>query len=145
MYQRAVKAAKSKYLSEFIGDNLHRPKTLFSVIDSVLSSPVNIFPDASVLPCEQFCTFFNEKTVQLRSNLTFGNSVQPERSSGPMLWNDFQPVSFESCKGIVERLRSTSSSQDIIPSRFLKQIFSTVGHDLLTVFNTSLITGGGCE
>ncbi len=107
----------------------------------MLSPPVNIFPDASVLLCEQFCKFFNEKTFQLRSNLPLGNFVQPERSSGPMLWNDFQPVSFESRKGIVERLRSTSSSQDIIPSRFLKQIFNIVGHDLLTIFNTSLITG----
>ncbi len=31
------------YISEFIGDNLHTPKILFSIIDSVLSPSVNIF------------------------------------------------------------------------------------------------------
>ncbi len=43
-------------------------------------------------------------------------------------------------KALLNVLRSTSSSQDIIHSRFLKQIFNAVGHDLLTIFNTSLIT-----
>lgn len=84
---------------------------------------------------------FNEIIVQLRSNLSLGNFVQFESSSGLMLWNDFQPVSFESCKDIFELLKSTSSLQDIIPPRFLKRIFNTVGHDLVSLLDLSLTIG----
>lgn len=55
-----------------------------------------------------------------------------ERFSACFFWTTIEVI--------VEHLRSTSSSQDIIPSLFLKQIFNTVGHELLLIFNTNLIT-----
>lgn len=48
VYKKVVKAAKSKYLSEFIGENQLRPNMIFLSLNPVLNPSVNIFPEASV-------------------------------------------------------------------------------------------------
>ena len=47
VFQKAVKSAKSKFLSEIVSKNHHRPRILFSTIDSVLNPMVDVFPDVS--------------------------------------------------------------------------------------------------
>lgn len=57
-FERPVKSAKSKYLSEIINNNYSCPRTLFSTINSVLNPVVNVFNDLSETLCEHFLTFF---------------------------------------------------------------------------------------
>ncbi len=54
-FQKAVKLAKSKYLSEIINNNSHCPRKIFSTIDYVLNPTVDVFVDVS----ETLCTFFD--------------------------------------------------------------------------------------
>ncbi len=68
-FQKAVKLAKSKYLSEIINNNSHCPRTIFSTIDYVLNPTVDVFVDVSETLYENFLTFFVEKVDRLRSQV----------------------------------------------------------------------------
>jgi len=58
VFQKAVKSAKSKYLAEIVSKNQHRPRILFSTIDSVLNPVADAFPTLSDTLCENFSSFF---------------------------------------------------------------------------------------
>ncbi len=67
VFQKAVKSAKFKFLAEIVLKNHHIPRVLFSTIDTFLNPAVDIFPDVSDLLCENFLSFFVEKTTRIRS------------------------------------------------------------------------------
>ncbi len=55
--QKAVKTAKSRYFSEIVKKNCHRPKTLFTIINTI-SPSVCLFPNVSSSMCEAFLHFY---------------------------------------------------------------------------------------
>ncbi len=60
-------------------------------------------------------------------------------------WSEFELVMIQTCREITLKLKSTFSSFDIIPSRFVKQIFDTIGSDLVIIINNCLKTGTAPE
>ncbi len=118
-FQKAVKLAKSKYLSEII-NNSHCPRTIFSTIDNVLNPTVDVFVDVSETLCKNFLTFFVEKVDRLRSQVLQSVSDIIERPWSSAKWSNFQPVTISACKDIIEHLRPTVCPYDVMPARFLK-------------------------
>ena len=141
IYQRAVRAAKSSFISNLVLQNSHKPQVLFNVFNSLINprdtSP--IIPSASL--CENFKNFFIEKVNDLRSAHTF---IAPDPSSSPVpaaSLSQFQPISLTSLTDVVSHLRSTNCPSDCVPSRLLKEVFDSIGTTVLTLINTSLTSG----
>lgn len=121
--------------------NTGKPKALFSIIDSALNPTVNHFSVTSVSLCEDFANYFNDKIFQIKSLL-------PSSAYSPLdvplcysTWSVFEPITLDSLESIFAGLKPTSCPQDVIPTSFLKQVFTTIGPDLLTVINKCLSAG----
>ncbi len=56
-------------------------------------------------------------------------------------WSEFELVTVQTCREITLKLKSTFSPFYVIPSRFVKQIFDTIGSDLVIIINNCLKTG----
>lgn len=56
-YQKAVKAAKTQYLSTLVSNNCHMPCVLFNTINSVVDSPVSTSYKWPAGSCNTFLQF----------------------------------------------------------------------------------------
>ena len=143
-YQKALKEAKSKYLSSIIANSSNRPRVLFQTIDSVINPRPSVLPDASTATCEEFVTFFTDKVASVRQNI--GNIVvssdyvcaPPTHSA---VFEQFESISLSSLSKVVNGLKSTNCPLDVIPAKFLKEVFLSVGPSLLVFINTCLSSG----
>ncbi len=131
VFQKAVKSAKLKFLSEIVSKNHHRPKVLFSTIDAVLNHVVDVFPDVSDLLRENFLSFFVEKTTRSRPQSLVTSHALSEITRCSSTWIMFDLITLQTCKDIIDHLKPTFCPYDSIPSHFLKQMFDTIGPDLL--------------
>lgn len=57
------------------------------------------------------------------------------------LFVHFETVSFTDLTKIVEQLKTSSCSTDSIPTRLFKDVWDTIGHDVLDIVNSSLTFG----
>ncbi len=57
-YQKTVRSEKSKYLSNMIYSNSHKPCVLFSTINAVLNTPQSTCLQSSASMCENFLNCF---------------------------------------------------------------------------------------
>lgn len=55
--------------------------------------------------------------------------------------SEFEFVSLQTSREITLKLKSIFSPFDVIPSLFVKQIFDTIGSDLVMIINNCLMTG----
>jgi len=96
-YQKAVKAAKSKYFSDIISRNCHRPRILFSTINSVINSSVDFHFDEPAIACESFLRFFKNKISVIRQFIPadYDPSVPLACSSS---FSEYEPISIDSLR-----------------------------------------------
>lgn len=100
-FQKAVKEAKSAFLSNLIAENANRPQMLFKTIDSVLNSLPAPFPSPSAY-------------VPPLCDLVTGSLTC------------FQPVSSGEFADIVAKAKSSSCELDVILSCLFKEVFLTL-------------------
>lgn len=141
-YQKAVKEAKSQYLSDIISTNGHCPHVLFSTINSVVSPHNNPLSDATVSTCEDFLRFFVDKVMSVRA--LSSSSISPDQSATTPhvpVFDHFEPISLASLSDVVKHTKTTICPLDVFPTKLLKEVFSTVGPVLLVLMNTCLSSG----
>lgn len=120
-YQKAVKAAKTMYFSKIVSNNYHQPHILFG--------------------SENLLKFFVNKIVDIRSHIILPTFDPYIHSPTFASFDYFQPVSFSLLNEIVNNLKPSKCSLDIIPPRLLKDVFDTVGMCLHSIVNSSLQSG----
>lgn len=91
--------------------------------------------------CENFLSFFVDKTKMSRPQSLQTSHALSEITSRSVTWSVFYYISLQTCKDIIAYLKPTSCHYDFIPSRFLKQIVDAIGPDLLSFINICLSTG----
>ena len=111
------------------------------MLNSALNPPVNVISNPSVSLCEGFSRFFCEKITSLRSQLQPSAIVSPELGCSSAIWSVFDPVSLLSLREIVDHLKPSFCSLDVLSPRILKQIFDSVGTSLVSFVNKCLSTG----
>ena len=119
LYQQAVKNAKVSYFANIITNNSSNPRTLFKVINSVISPPPAPPIDPSPEKCEEFLKFFLDKVRNIRLQIT-----PSTRTVSVSLTISVSPNNFEPTTQLVTKINSfmkpSSCSLDIIPVSFLK-------------------------
>uniref|UniRef100_A0A8C1UC21 Reverse transcriptase domain-containing protein n=1 Tax=Cyprinus carpio TaxID=7962 RepID=A0A8C1UC21_CYPCA len=141
-YQRAVKEAKSKYLSNIIINSGHCPRVMFNTINSVVNPHICSLTDASVSTCENFLHFFINKVESVRQ-LTTNSSVTDSvvAAAHSAVFEQFEPVSLSFFNEVVHKMKITNCPLDFVPTKLLKEVFTTVGPFLLVFINKCLSSG----
>ncbi len=140
-YQKAVKTAKTTYFSNLVSSNIHRPKVLFNVLDSVVN-PRNTDPiTPTPAHCNNFVNFFIDKISALRSV----SPVAPSDSSEPHLYSvvfkQFEPITLEELSDVVKGLCPTNCPSDCIPSCLFKTVFNSTGSFILRLVHACFTSG----
>lgn len=140
-YQKIVKETKRQYLSELILSNCNKPHVLFKTIDSVLNVPQIVCIDDSLAVCDHFLHFFIDKVTSTRALI----SPSAHDPSIPVLctavFDRFELITLSGLQEIIEHSKPSGSPYDVVPPRFFKEVFPTVGPSVLAVINSSLSSG----
>ncbi len=89
----------------------------------------------SVSICEAFSRYFCDKITTLRSQLQSLANVSPELCCSSAIWSAFDPVSLQTLQEIINHLKPSFCSRDVLPPRILKQKFDSVGPRLVSFLN----------
>ncbi len=89
--------------------------------------------------CENFLSFFVDKTKMSRPQSLQTSHALSEITSRSVTWSVFDHMSLQTCKDIIAYLKPTSCHYDFIPSRFLKQMVDAIGPDLLSFINIQIL------
>ncbi len=131
-----------QYIQHKLTETNHsKPKVLFSIIQSIANPSVNSLPDASDALCESFLRYFSDKITNLRLSVCPTLTVSPTLSSASAFWDAFVPINFQSLKDVIDKLKPSFCSNDIIHPRFLKLIIDSIGPGLVSLINKCLQTG----
>ncbi len=139
LYQRAVKKAKNSYFSNL--KHHCTPKILFSVINSALNPPTNHFQNPSFALSEDFLRHFCDKVTNLRAQIQVTDYVELPPTNPAPPWTTFNPVSLQTVKEVITKLKPSFCPLDLIHPRFLRQNIDTVGPGLVSLLNKCLKSG----
>ena len=140
-YQTAVKNARSAYFSKIITSHPNNPRVLFQTIEAAINPTPSAPLDASPELCEKFLLHFVDKIVGIRQQLS---AIVREPSESPVLssyLNNFNLISLETLEKTIFCMKTSSCQLDVIPTRFMKEVFPTIGPNLLLIVNRSLSSG----
>lgn len=139
-FQKASRDAKHKYYSNVITQHVNEPKILFKIINSVINPRQTRYPEPSILNCEDFLNFFNDKIVGLYSTIpklpmtpSFDLAVPCSTE-----WREFDLITLPALADIVVHLKPSSSKSDVLSPHLFKQIFASVGTTVLNLTNKCL-------
>ena len=124
-YQKAVKAAKTKYFSEIIAANLHDARVLYNTLNSVLNVNELVPLEASNKTCNSFLNFFMDKVGNIRSLISLPSHDPSMLVSCSDLLDQFHHVSLSSLEKFVCCTKTSGSPCDIVP--LLKEVFPMLG------------------
>lgn len=141
IYQRAVKEAKSQYLSKLINNNSHRPGILFSTINSVINPAPVVLNDASVNTCNVFKKYFIDKVQSVRQTIIPAPVVIVPSQATQCVLENFELVSVVDLKKAVHDLKPTSCPLDTVPARILKEAIDIVCPFLVSFMNSCFSLG----
>ncbi len=69
-YTKTVCSERQIFYSKMINENSNNPRKLFSTIDCLLNNkPANCLDQPSLIMCEDFVIFFNNKITQIRTDI----------------------------------------------------------------------------
>jgi len=141
-FQSAAKSARSKYFSDLISAHCHRPKILFSTINSVINPISQYSRELSAGLCDNFLTFFVDKVSDIHLSFTSQLSdLSLNLPASPFLFCNFQHVSLMELSDLVNKLKTTNSSLDVVPPDIIKAAFPVIGPSVQVLVNSSLDTG----
>jgi len=141
-YQQAVKEARTSFYSNVISQNKSNPRVLFKVLDSLTNPKPCHFTDPSTDLCESFLNHFVSKVNDIRKSITVPSQTISVNIK-PLLnvLTEFIPLSFSALSSLLSEMKTTTCCLDVIPTKFLKDVFNVVGPTILTVLNRSLSEG----
>lgn len=107
--QKAVKSAKSDFISKLVSNNCHRPQVLFNMFNTITNHRNSACITPTLDLCDSFLKFFVEKIFALQSSVTTSSDHDP--SAPPMclaVLDQFEPISISSLSEVVHHLRPTN-------------------------------------
>ncbi|KAL6459500.1 hypothetical protein MHYP_G00329720 [Metynnis hypsauchen] len=140
-YQNTIKETKREHLSNIIMENRHNPRVLFKTIDSVLKAPQPICLEASPEMCNNFLHFFIDKIVTARALTTVPASDPSYSASCLAEFDRFEPVTLSYLEDVVGHIKPSGSLCDVMPPHFFKEVFQSIGQQVLAIINSSLSSG----
>lgn len=140
-YQRVVKDSKTRYFSDLVLNNVSKPRVLFKTVNSVLNPNPSTSLEMTTETCEKFISFFNDKVAAIRATISPSVLFPTVATQCSAVFKRFEPVSSSELTGIVSKLKHSSCPTDPVPSRFFKEVWSTIPSSVREIINSSLASG----
>ena len=143
-FQTAAKAARVIHFSNIISEHVHRPKILFSTLNSIINpqAPSQVEPSTDI--CTTFMKCFIDKINHIRQSFTPSSPVTSLHHLGvrpSALFDHFLPVSLEELRDIVRVMKPSTSPNDAVPSKIIKDVFDSIGPSIQVILNSCLTRG----
>ncbi|KAK4328717.1 hypothetical protein Pmani_000912 [Petrolisthes manimaculis] len=106
----------------------------------VLASTLPRHDDASKL-ADQFSDFFEQKVLRIRERFTESDASVVESETNSHSLSDFEPMTEESVRELVQSMKTKSCDLDPIPTSLLKLCLDDVILSLTCLINQSLTSG----
>ncbi|XP_030601343.1 uncharacterized protein LOC115791283 [Archocentrus centrarchus] len=139
-FNNMVKDARAAYFSRLISNSRRNPKTLFDTIKQIVTPASPTSPIQSNEDCENFLSFFIGKVNNIRANINPSVSSSALLPTRPSIFKLFTNI-IKRPPSVVDSMKPSSSSIDVLPTFLFKKIFCTIGPCVLTIINRSLVTG----
>ncbi|XP_039879700.1 uncharacterized protein LOC120728698 [Simochromis diagramma] len=139
-FQSAARTAKAAFLSKIITTNGNNPRILFKIFNSVVNPCPSMPLPCSPGLCQKFSSYFLDKVASLKSTLPLVTDHMPTPDCST-IFCQFEPVSLSTLKHLIEKLNNTNLVHDVLPSRIVKDCFNAIGPCLLSILNSSLLSG----
>ena len=145
-YDRLLNTSRKNYLSNLILQNQKDPKSLFKLINSLLTnSKRNIFPDFSSDKklAEEFSLYFLQKVAVIHRNLSdiissHDYHVTPEQPRYHTTLNAFKDVTEDTISNLIRQSPKKTCSLDPIPTWLLADCKEGVLPVIRTIINSSI-------
>lgn len=110
-----LKNTRTQYFSDLLATNKKTPKILFDIIHAIVSPSI---PEAAVFcktDSNEFLNFFVNRIADIRANASQTPS-NPALSDPPpsYSWSSFNPVSLHDIKCLLEKLKPSSRSMNVL-------------------------------
>lgn len=135
-YNSDMKSARQSYVSQLINNNQNNASFLFSSINKLInpskSTPHELL---STTKCDEFAVFFQEKVSHIRDNILVNssNTSSPTSPSHQIIvissMSTFSPVNSTDLEEVIQRLKSSTSSLDSIPTKLFKSVYHCFKND----------------
>ena len=145
-YDKLLKESHTKYLSDLILDNSNDPRSLFRLINKMLSSSKdNILPDHQSEDelVERFKVYFTEKVSAIHANLkisgTTSNSYSAEEiRKYQVALTDFREITEDEVGRTIQKSPKKSCSLDPMPTWLLNKCKTTFTPTTTLIVNSSI-------
>ncbi|MGL4813803.1 MAG: RNA-directed DNA polymerase, partial [Enterobacter sp.] len=147
-YKKAIKTARSNYLSKLIEENHNNPRFLFSTVTKLTKNKEQTETNSQLQHnCNDFMNFFTNKITTIRENIqtmpiasTLANTIIDPIL--PCIYLDsFNAITIEELTKLVTSSKTSTCILDPVPTKLLKEVFSVVSEPVLSIFNSSLKLG----
>ena len=95
--------------------------------------------------CDQFASFFNNKIITIRQNISALKSTTelglPFSRNSTCVMSHFNWLDLTELDNIVGQLRSSTCCLDPLPTAFFKTVFNCLAPEILHIINWSLQSG----
>ena len=145
-YDKLLKESHKKYLSNLIFENQNNPKTLFKLIDSLLTNnKKNNLPDipSDGKLSEAFSLYFSQKVAAIHKNLSdiipsLGDPITPEQPRYNRTLEAFTEVSEETILHLIGKSPKKTCELDPIPTWLLADCKESVLPMIRNIVNSSI-------
>ena len=144
LFQASMSDAKAAYYSNLISNNKHNPRFLFDAVARLTQCQQPL--SSADLSASDFMEYYNEKVDNIRNKIpqsseNISGDVSTSSTSTEHVLSDFELISMSDLTKMVMAARCTTCSVDPLPAWVVKELWSTLGHYVLTIMNSSLSTG----
>lgn len=136
-----IKQARSTYFANLVTLNKKNPKVLFDTISKIVSPLAPQVPVHSKSDCNRFLHAFVNKVQDIRATINPSLETISYGSASSYSWDSFSPVTCEDIKGLLSKVKPSSSPLDVLPTALLLNVFDLVGPYVVKLINLSLLTG----
>uniref|UniRef100_A0A669C582 Reverse transcriptase domain-containing protein n=1 Tax=Oreochromis niloticus TaxID=8128 RepID=A0A669C582_ORENI len=141
-FNNAIRDARAAHFSHLVTKSKGNPKVLFNTISDIVTPALPAAPIFSNEDCENFLSFLLAKIHNVRMSFTYSAPViSISTPSRPIVLDTFSPVSLPELVKLVNSVKASSCSLDIIPASLFKNVFQSIGPCVLTLINSSLASG----
>uniref|UniRef100_A0A669BY78 Poly(U) binding splicing factor 60 n=1 Tax=Oreochromis niloticus TaxID=8128 RepID=A0A669BY78_ORENI len=141
-FNNAIRDARAAYFSHLVTKSRGNPKVLFNTISDIVTPALPAAPISSNESCENVLSFLLVKIDNIRMN--FSHSAPVISISTPsrlIILDTFSPVSLPELVKLVNSVKASSCSLDIVPASLFKNVFQSIDPSVLTLINSSLASG----
>ena len=137
-FRQMMKNTKTKIISEKITELRGNTKSLYSLVYQLTGNEKeNPLPERENNEdlANQFADYFMNKIQTIHDSLRDCEKFHPEQNNDTNLLEQFEPMSEEEVRKIINGMQAKSCEQDAIPTKILKEILDEVLPTLTRIIN----------